>query len=296
MKRSIITLVVTTALALSGALLAGGPTRAAAATRAAPAPPQRIVSLVPAATEMLFAMGAGNRVAGVSSYDRYPPEATRLPKLGGLFDPDVERLLALHPDLAVIYGTQVELRKQLERAGVPYFACVHRGLPDILSTIRELGARVGAATRAAELSKQIDSQLAEIRAKVAGKPRPKTLLVIDREPRSLRQVYASGGYGFLHDMLEVAGGSDVLSDIRRESVQMSSEMILARAPEVIVELHYGAELSADQLDAERHVWDQLSAVPAVKNHRVHLLVGDEFVVPGPRVGTATTRLAEVLHP
>jgi iron complex transport system substrate-binding protein len=259
------------------------------------APPQRIASLVPAATEMLFAMGAGDRVAGVGSFDRYPPEAMRLPRLGGLLDPDVERVLALRPDLVVIYATQVELRQQLERAGVPYFSYVHRGLPDIMSTIRALGTRVGVEAGADELSKKIESQLAEVRSSVTGKPRPKTLLVIEREPRALRQVYASGGYGFLHDMLEVAGASDVLSDITRESVQMSNEMILTRAPEVIIELHYGAELPPDQLDAERRVWDQLASVPAVKGHRVYLLVGDEFVVPGPRVGVATRRLAETLH-
>jgi iron complex transport system substrate-binding protein len=94
-------------------------------------------------------------------------------------------------------------------------------------------------------------------------------------------------------MLEAAGGSDVLGDIHRQSVNMTTEMVLARAPEVIIELAYTAE-SINQ--ADRDAWNRLSAVPAVKNHRVVVLVGEEFVVPGPRVAAATRRMAAALHP
>ena len=107
---------------------------------------------------------------------------------------------------------------------------------------------------------------------------------------------ASGGYGFLHDLLKVAGGADALADIRRESVEMSSEMIIARAPDAIVELHYGASMPTADADKERRVWNALSSVPAVKNKRVYLLVGDEFVVPGPRLVLAADELGRVLHP
>jgi iron complex transport system substrate-binding protein len=258
--------------------------------------PRRIVSLVPATTEMLFAMGAGDRVAGVSSYDRYPPEVERLPRLGGLLDPNVERLLALKPDLAIVYHTQAELRQQLERAGIPVFPYAHRGLPDIAETIRTLGARIGFDAQARALAERIEAQLGAIRARVAGRPRPTTLLVFGRERGSLRSIDASGGYGFLHDMLDAAGGADALGDITRESVQMSTEMVLARAPEVIIELYYSGSIKPEQLDAERRVWDALASVPAVKNRRVYLLTGDEFVVPGPRIVTAVDRFARTLHP
>jgi iron complex transport system substrate-binding protein len=257
---------------------------------------RRIVSLVPATTEILFAIGASNRLVGVGSYDNYPPAAKKLPRLGGLLDPDVERLLAAKPDLVVMYSTQAELRRQLERTGIPMFLYVHRGLPDLTQTIRALGARVEAKQAADQLVDRIDSQLADIRMRVDGRPRPKTLLVIGREAGSLRGVSASGGYGFLHDMLEVAGATNVLADIKRESVQVSTEMMLARAPDVIMELHYGADSGVGRLDAERKVWDRLGSLPAVKNHRIYLLVGDEFVVPGPRLVNATRTLAQTIHP
>jgi len=241
--------------------------------------PRRIISLVPATTEMLFAMGAGDRLAGVSNYDRFPPDVARLPRVGGLLDPDLERVLSLKPDLVIVYDTQTDLKRQLERARVPIFSYVHRGLPDITETMRALGVRLRAVSR-----------------RVAGRPPPRTLLVFGREQGTLRHVTASGGYGFLHDVLEVAGGTDVLNDLRKQSVDMSAEMILSRAPEVIIELHYGDSVKPEIFDAERLVWNALASLPAVKNNRVYLLDGLEFVVPGPRIVLAAERFARTLHP
>lgn len=254
----------------------------------------RIVSIIPATTEMLFAMGAGNRLIAAGSYDRYPPEVERLPRVGALIDPNVERILSLRPDLVVMYDTQTELKSQLERAKIPFYSYTHKGLPDIPETIRSLGARVGVAADANALATRIERQLADIQARVAKSGRPKTLLVFGRERGSLRNIDASGGLGFLHDMLEAAGGDDILGDIRRQSVVMTTEMVLARAPEVIVELHYGR--SDPNAEADLRVWNALASVPAVRNRRIYVLQGDEFVIPGPRVVLATERLARTIHP
>jgi iron complex transport system substrate-binding protein len=252
---------------------------------------QRIVSIIPATTEMLFAMGAGDRVVAVGTYDRFPPEVGRLPRVGALLDPDVERIIALRPDLVVLYGTQTDLRTQLDRAGIPHYPYVHRGLSDIAETIRSLGARVGMARQANGLAEHLEGELAGVRTRVAGRPRPKTMLIFGREPGTLRNINSSGGVGFLHDMLEVAGGQDVFADVKQQAVITSTEMILARAPEVIIELQY-TRAGASDLRA----WNALSSVPAVRDHRVYVLEGEEFVVPGPRVGIATERLSQTLHP
>jgi iron complex transport system substrate-binding protein len=282
------------AVALAAAIAGGD--RPVAQTAPARASPRRIVSLVPATTEMLFLMGAGDRMAGVSSYDTFPAEAARLPKVGGLIDPNVERLLALKPDLVVVYETQTELKRQLDRASIPTFNYAHRGLPDVMDTLRALGARVGLKSAAEEAAARIEQQLAAVGARVAGRPKPKTLLVFSREQGALRQINASGGYGFLHDVLELAGGVDALGDVGRQSVMLSTEMILARAPDVILELRYGAATTSANIEAERQVWNALPSVPAVRNNRVILLTGDEFVVPGPRIGLAAERFAQALHP
>jgi iron complex transport system substrate-binding protein len=253
---------------------------------------RRVISIIPATTEMLFAMGAGDRVIAIGSYDRYPPESQKLPRVGALIDPNVEQILQMHPDLVVLYGTQAELKRRLERANIQYYSYVHKGLADITQTIRTLGMRVGADAAGNALASRIERQLDEIRRRVAAQERPKTLLVFGREPGSLRNIDASGGEGFLHDMLEAAGGADVLADIHRQSVMMTTEMVLARAPDVIIELRYLNDIDSAALSP----WNRLSAVPAVKNHRVLLLTGEEFVVPGPRVAQAVQKMAAALHP
>ena len=258
-------------------------------------PPQRIISFIPALTEMLFAMGAGPRVVAVGSFDEYPPEVKKLERVGALLDPDLERILSLKPDLVTVYGSQADLQRQLERAGIPTFQYRHAGLPDVAKTILELGTRVGQPKEAEALTKAIQQHLDRIGQSVSGRPRPKTMIVFGREALALRGIYASGGYGFLHDMLIAAGGDNVFSDVRRESVQATSELILARRPEVIIELRVG-DMPPYQHTKEFEVWNRLSSVPAVQSQRVFLLTDARTVVPGPRVAEGTELLARALHP
>ena len=261
-----------------------------------PARPQRIVSLVPAVTEMIYAMGDGARVAAVSNYDHFPADVARLPKVGGLLDPSVERILAIKPDLVIVYATQQELIERLDRARIPYFNYQHRALPDIMSTIRAVGARIGSAARAEALASGMERSLDDIRARTAALPHPATLLVFERDRASLRNVYASGGYGFLHDMLEIAGGRNVFASLKQQAVQASTEMLISSRPETIVELVYGDSLKHADLAGELRAWDALASVPAVRAHRIFALTGDQFVVPGPRVVDAARQLAHALHP
>ncbi len=258
--------------------------------------PQRIVSVIPAVTEMIFAMGDGHRVVGVSNYDEFPRQVSRIARVGGLLDPNVEQILALKPDLVILYNTQTELKQRLDRTGIPYYSYEHRALSDITVTVRAIGARLNVPTHGEALAAGMERALASIRRLVAAVSHPRTLLVFEREPSSLRGIYASGGYGFLHDMLETAGATNVFADIRQQSVQASTEMILGRQPDVIVELRYGDILKKVDVARDIEAWNTLASLPAVRNHRVYVLVGDEFVVPGPRVVDATRRIAQALHP
>lgn len=278
----------TSLIALLSALIAAAPGFSPAQTQ-----PQRIVSIVPSTTEMLFAIGAGPRVVGVSNFDRYPPEAMTRAKVGGLIDPDVERILSLRPDLVVVYGTQTDLRAQLERAKIPLFLYQHAGLPDITATIRELGARVGSTKESDALADRIEAEIADVRTRVAGRPRPRTLLVFGRDAETLRGIYASGAVGFLHDMLDAAGGINVFADVKRQSIQTTSELAVARAPDVIVEI--GVE-TASASGRNLRAWESLSSIPAVRNKRIYQLRGDGMMNPGPRISASVRRLAEVLHP
>jgi iron complex transport system substrate-binding protein len=257
--------------------------------------PQRIISIIPAVTEMLFAIGAGPQVVAVGSFDEYPPEVHKLERVGALLDPDLERILALKPDLVAVYASQADLQKQLARAGVPSFRYEHGGLGDVMSTIRALGSRVGHREEAERTADAIESELAAISRRVGRRPKPKTLLVIGRDAAALRGIYASGGIGFLHDMLTIAGGENVFFDVQRQSVQATSELILARQPDVIIELRAG-EMAPEAMQKEIDSWKVLASVPAVRDGRVFLLTDQRTVVPGPRIAEGTELIARVLHP
>ena len=258
--------------------------------------PQRIVSLVPALTELLFAIGAGPQVVGVSSYDHEPPEVESRAKVGALLDPDTERILALRPDLVAIYGSQADLRTQLQRASIPIFDYRHAGLADIFTTTRALGTATGHTREADDLVRRLEQRIDAVRARTGRGPRVRTLLVFGREAGSLRNIYVSGGRGFLHDMLAAAGGDNVMADVAQESVQASTELVLTRAPDVILEIRDRGALPDDRLQALAGDWSRLASVPAVRAKRVHIVSGTGLTVPGPRVAAAIERLAMVLHP
>ena len=260
----------------------------------AQAQPARIVSLIPAVTEMLFAIGAGDRVVGVSTFDTYPKEATARPRVGGLFDPNFEAILRLRPDLVIAYGSQDELIGRLGRAGISVYRYRHAGLSDVTSTLRSVGQRTGFGERATALATQIEKDLQEVRKTVAGRPRPRTLMVFAREEASMRGLYVSGGVGFLHDMLEAAGGINVMADIKREGLQLSLEQLLARAPDVVLEMRVTERWSAERQAREEAAWRSVS-IPAVRAGRVHFLPDEMLTIPGPRVAAAVRSIANVLR-
>jgi iron complex transport system substrate-binding protein len=259
--------------------------------------PTRIISLVPAVTEMLYEIGAGERVVAVSSYDTYPPQVKRLPNVGALLDPNIELILSLKPDLVIVYGSQTDLKQQLARAGIGVFDYRHAGLADVTATIRALGDRTGDGDKAAELARRIERGLDEIQQKVTGRPRPRTLLVFGRERLALRGIYASGGIGFLDDMLRVAGGINVFADVKMQAVQASTEQILAHRPDVVIEARAtNSAFPSGDVQAERKVWDAVASIPAVRNNRVLFLFDDRIVIPGPRVVEGTRAMAKAIHP
>jgi iron complex transport system substrate-binding protein len=266
-----------------------------ACLRAQPqARPQRIISLIPAVTEMVYAIGAGPQLVAVGSFDTYPPEVASLPRVGGLLDPDVERILSLKPDLVIVYGSQNDLRVQLERARINQFSYKHGSLAGVMETIRALGARLGRDAAADKVAKDLEDRLSAIRAKVSGRGRPRTLLVFGRDSLALRGIFASGGIGFIHDMLTTAGGDNVFADVKRESVQATSELVLQRAPETIIEMRQSVK--PDEIAAERSVWATLSSLPAARTGRIYILTDPSLPVPGPRVAQATELIAKTLHP
>ena len=256
--------------------------------------PRRIVSVVPAVTQILLAIGAGPQITGVSSFDD-SQEVASLPKVGALLNPYIEKIFSLSPDLVVLYKNQIEEHTQLKRARIKTFLYHHGTLPDIPKTVRTIGKHIWKEFEAEQVAVGIETELRKLKEQTTGLAKPKTLLVFGREPNSIRNVYASGGVGFLHDILEVAGATNVFADIPREATRPSSETILAVAPEIIIELR-SKHATENNINSDNNAWKTFSSLPAVKSEIIYVLTGNDLVVPGPNVAHVAKQIAELIHP
>ena len=245
---------------------------------------------------MLFAIGAGDQVVGVSSFAGYPDEVNSRPRVGALLDPNIERILSLSPDLVVMHESQTDAIEQMRRGNIEVFLYRHGSIADITDMLRQLGRRTGRTAKAMGIATQIEVTLQSIQPRVSNYQKPKILLVLGREPDTVRNVYASGGIGFLNDMIIAAGGINVFAHVESEAARPNAEGILAAAPDVIIEIRAEGLLPDKTTPGNPSVWDALPAIPAVQKDRVYFLSGSDLVVPGPRVAKATERFARTLHP
>ncbi|HMF61261.1 MAG TPA: helical backbone metal receptor, partial [Vicinamibacterales bacterium] len=176
-------------------------------------PPSRIVSTSPGITEVLFALGLGNRIVGVSTYCRYPEAAQSLPKVGTFLRPNTELIARLRPDLAVVGRGGSDVPRQLAAVGVRSLTVQHaQTLDDVYSMIRALGRAAGVDARAEALVGEITGRLDRVRADARARAPRKVLIIVGRSPGSLTDLVAVGRGSFLDELATLAGGLNVLSD------------------------------------------------------------------------------------
>jgi iron complex transport system substrate-binding protein len=251
------------------------------ATAQAAAAPRRVVALAPNLTEIVFALGAGDALVGVSEYSDYPEAARAIPRVGGL-EIDPEKVAALRPDLvlAVAEGNAQGSVRALEAAGMPVTVTPSGSLDAVLASIRIVAERLGRPEEGRRLVAELERRRAAVRARTAGRSRPRTLLLVWPDPPQ-----AAGGQTFLNDLLTEAGADNIVGD-RRGWPLLSGEYV-ATAP---VEL-----LIVPDSAQTRPAWDRafasgaLAQGPVARARRVRL---DEAVLtrPGPRVFDALEQL------
>ncbi len=256
--------------------------------------PQRIVSLVPTVTEILFAIGAGNRVVGISDYDSYPPEALDRPRVGALIDPNLEAILALEPGLVVTYGTQALLAKRLDEAGIDQFSFVSGPVDHVVASIQTLGNLLGLEDGAAAVTGEIEATIRQLRATKPAETL-RVLLVHSRDAGSLTNFYSAGRGSYFDELIEIAGGENLFRDVTANAFQPSLEEVISRGPEVIIELLPASSGGELQIEARRNDWKQLTSIPAVRNDRVHVLAGDHLLLVGPRLHLVAEAIAAAVR-
>jgi iron complex transport system substrate-binding protein len=263
------------------------------------AEPQRIVSTAPSITELLYALGLGNRVVGVTRFCRYPPEAQLKPKIGDYTSPNLEAIASLRPDLVIIQTNPVHLADRLGKLKLRVLEINQDNIAAIDKSIHDVGAVTGTEGVAAQLSASIREGLEKIRARASGLPRVRMMFVIGRSPNRLDGLVVAGRASYLNEVIDVAGGENVFRDALAGYPEVSLEEVMARNPEVIVDMGDMSDTVGVTEEHKRNVialWNRVPNLAAVKQHRVFAVASDIFVVPGPRVIDAAKAFAEMLHP
>jgi len=261
--------------------------------------PQRIVSTAPSITETLFALGVGDRVVGVSRFCNYPPEVQKLPKVGSYIKPDAEAIARLAPDLVILERSSNELMERLNTLHIAYIEVPHNTLEDIFAEIQLIGKAAGVPDRSAVLIARIKGSLGAIQSKAKAMPSPRVLVIVDRQQGTLNNLIAVGPNNYVNQILEIAGGTNVLAQPGLPQYpRISLEAVLRENPDVLIDISGTQETDAarrESRNATLGLWGQYKDLAAVRSGHVYAGTTDSLVVPGPRTPIAAQRLFDFVH-
>ncbi len=259
-------------------------------------PARRIISLSPSTTEVLYGVGAFERVVAVSDYDKFPPGVERLPKIGGWSNTNLEQVTSLKPDLIVMAGAQAPFVKdKLDDLKIQTLIVPDRSIEDALASIELIGRAVGKEAEARALLAETRAKLEDVRARTRDVPRIRVLCVVDRVPGTLRGLYTATGGSFLAQLIEVAGGESIAPPTASGFGQISKEAVVSLNPDVIIDMVQSLE-SSRLAEDPKAVWQELGEVKAVREGRVYPLRETSVLHPSQFVGDTARRFAELLHP
>ncbi len=254
-----------------------------------PVSPDRVLSLAPSLTEIIYAAGAGHKVVGVTTADDYPAVVLSLPRFSAL-PVNFEAVAALEPDL-ILASDQINSPQDaatLAAIGLPVYFVGVRTLDDMLKSIRTVGYLLGTSPAANRTADSLEASLAALADRTAAvQIRPSTLFLVGDAT-----LYAFGKGSYMHSMIALAGGKSVTRDHNMASPVLTDEYVLTRKPEVIIG-SFGMDHSSETLLEHHRTWD---LVPAIVQGRVYSVPGDYFLRPGPRLVTGAWMLVALLHP
>lgn len=255
-----------------------------------PKHPRRVVALIPSLTEIVFDLGKGDLLVGATQYAREPPAAAELPRVGSYLHLDVERIIALRPDLclAVRDGNPEHLIRRIEQLGIPVFALDSQDLPEIIASIRLMGGLLNAQERAAEIIREMRAKIDRVEKRIRNiQARPGVFFQIDANP-----MVSAGANTFIDRLITMAGGRNLAAGATTYP-RYSWEDILVMQPEVVIIASMAGGYTKEQLMGAWTGWPQ---IPAVKNGRVHVVDADLFDRPVPRLADGLVALADLIHP
>jgi len=252
----------------------------------------RIVSLAPNLTEILFALGLGEKVVAVSSDSDYPPDAANKSKVGTFWQPNTEAIIASKPDLVITewFEQQKSVAESLKRLGYNVLTLKIETIEELLAAIKDIGAATTTQSCADKLVQDITNRLDNLRAKLAGTKKVKALWVIQTEP-----LRVAGRNTFLNELIELARAENAIGPTIQQYPSIGTEELLACGVETIIQSAMGADNITDQRQAAEKFWSKWPTLPAVKNKRIYVIDPDTTLRLGPRLCQGLELIARCLH-
>lgn len=255
-----------------------------------PAEASRVISLAPSITEIVFALNRSETLVGATRFSNYPEAASRLPRVGSYVQLDIEKIVALEPDLCIAIkdGNPIRTVRRLERLGIPVFAIHPMEIDAVLRSIRDIGKLLGADGEASGLISDIQARMAAVDEKVAGiSDRPSVFFQIGVSP-----IVSAGAGTFIDELIGRAGGVNAAGN-HSGYPRFTREEILTMAPDVMILTSMARQKVFDDVLREWRQWEHL---PAVREGRIHMVDSDLYDRPSPRLIDGLEELAALLHP
>jgi len=257
---------------------------------------QRIITSTPSATEILFAIGAGDRVVAVTDFCSYPPEACKLPSIGGLLNPSVESWITLRPDLIVYQGGNNRLASNARNLNIETLSVPLDNLEEIYAAIKKLGDLTEKQKEAHQLSAKIQSQLSDFKNTLNNVRAKSVLLLLGDSNDPRRDLYAVGKGTFLDELLTLAGGENILPPTSARYPKVTKEFIIKSSPEIIIEAGPKSRLSPEEQQERISAWSRFPGIRAVQTKSIFFIGDDYILLPGPRLTQTVERFGQVIHP
>jgi len=264
-----------------------------------PKPCNRIVSLAPSTTEILFALGLGDKVIGVSEFSDYPPEAKKIQRVGALLNPNYEAIVAVKPDLVIVFDDMGGMENKFASLGIETLTVKHDSLNEILDSIQIIGIRCGKTEEAEQIIYKIQDKIQKIQNQVQDTNRPKVLISLghdySQDPAARPQnIYIAGDDGFYSEMIKFAGGQNAY-DGKIQFPNIGAESVISMNPQIIIDI---APVEIKPTDSQVTIkqWKNFSQVDAAGNDRIYVFTENYTAIPGPRFILTLEKIARIINP
>jgi iron complex transport system substrate-binding protein len=258
--------------------------------------PQRIICAVPNITEIVFALGQGDRVVGISEFTTYPPEALDKPKIGGYIDPNLERIISLEPDLIIVISVNSKLHSLCKERGIQMLHLEIENLQTLYKGIKTIAETLGCDDEGSRLVQSMKDGVQRVIEQAANVPsKPNVFLCLSRMEGEMTDMFTVTRDTFLGELVELAGGNNIFGDLNDRYPQISKESLLKREPDVIIELRPEDINLSRSIKEITNDWNELSSIPAVANGNIQVVTDDYIKIAGPRIVQSAERMLQLIH-